>query len=154
MCTVRMWMTWASSGPSSSAATIRRCTSGLADSPISRLFISTARMAAAVASSRPMASEPTPSHRPLPVSTDSPTPANANASPIRAAVSSSRTTGSSGDLVRRMKVPQLRSPRTLFASRMAVRSENPSSTADTASTMKAISGERISSGLMILCMPS
>ena len=71
MCTVRMWMTWTSSGPSSSAATIRRCTSGLADSPISRLFISTARMAAAVASSRPMASEPTPSHRPSLVSTDS-----------------------------------------------------------------------------------
>jgi hypothetical protein len=34
---------------------------------------------------------------------------------------------------------------------MAVRSENPSSTADMASTMKGISGERISSGLVILC---
>ena len=69
-------------------------------------------------------------------------------------MSSSRTTGSSGDLVRRMKVPQLRSPRTWFASRMAVRSENPSSTADRASTMNAISGERIASGFMILCTPS
>jgi hypothetical protein len=45
-----------------------------------------------------------------------------------------------------MKVPQLRSPRTAFASWTAVRSENPSSTADTASTMKGINGERISSG--------
>ena len=101
-----------------------------------------------------MASEPMPSHRPSPVSTDSATPANANVSPIRAAVSSSRTTGSSGALVRRMKVPQLRPPRTLFASPMAVRSENDSSTKDRASTTNAISGERISSGLMILWMPS
>ena len=69
-------------------------------------------------------------------------------------MSSSRTTGSSGDLVRRMNVPQLRSPRTTFASRMAVRSENDSSTKDRASTTNAISGERISSGVMILWMPS
>ena len=81
-------------------------------------------------------------------------PANANASPIRAARSSSRTTGSSGALLRRMKVPQFRPPRTLFASPMAVRSENDSSTKDRASTTNAISGERISSGLMILWMPS
>ena len=101
-----------------------------------------------------MASEPAPSQRPSWVSTASPTPVKASASPIRAAVSSSRTTGSSGDLVRRMKVPQLRSPRTAFASWMAVRSENPSSTAEMASTMKGTSGERISSGLVILCTPS
>ena len=69
MCTVRRWMTRASSGPSSSALTIMRCMSGLADSPISRLLISTAKMAAAVASRIPMATEPAPSHRPLPVST-------------------------------------------------------------------------------------
>ena len=154
MCTVRMWMTRTTSGPSSSAAMIIRCMSGLADSPISRLFISTARMAAAVASSKPMASEPAPSHRPLPVSTDSATPANANASPIRAAMSSRRTTGSSGALVRRMKVPQLRSPRTWFASLIPVRSENASSTADRASTPKAIAGERTASGFRILCTPS
>ena len=66
MCTVRMWMTRTPSGPSSSAAMIIRCISGLAASPISRLFISTARMAAAVASSKPMPSEPAPSHLPLP----------------------------------------------------------------------------------------
>ena len=43
--------------------------SALADSPISRLLVSTAKMAAAVASRIPMATEPAPSHRPLPVST-------------------------------------------------------------------------------------
>ena len=37
---------------------------------------------------------------------------------------------------------------------MAVRSENDSSTKDRASTTNAISGERISSGVMILWMPS
>ena len=63
-----------------------------------------------------MANEPAPSHLPLPVSVASATPVNANASPIRAARSSSRTTGSSGALVRRMKVPQLRSPRIGLAS--------------------------------------
>ncbi len=154
MCTVRMWMTRSTSGPSSSAATIFRCISALAASPISKLFISTARIAAAAASSTPMASEPAPSHWPLPVSADSVTPANANASPIRAARSSSRTTGSSGALVRRMKVPQFRSPRTLLASLTPVRSEKPSSTADRARTIRATRGERIGSGFRILCRPS
>ena len=53
-----------------------------------------------------------------------------------------------------MKVPQLRSPRTWFASLIPVRSENASSTADRASTPKAIAGERTVSGLRILCTPS
>ena len=154
MCTVRMWMTRRTSGPSSSAAMIICCISALAASPISRLLTSTARIAAAVASSKPMPSEPAPSHRPLPVSQDRVTPANANASPIRAARSSSRITGSSGALLRRMKVPQLRSPRTLLASLTPVRSEKASSTADRTRTMRATWGARIVSGCTILRMPS
>ena len=101
-----------------------------------------------------MASEPAPSHLPSPVSVASATPVKAKASPIRAARSSSRTTGSSGALVRRMKVPQLRLPRTLLASLIPVRSENASSTADRASTAKATPGERTGSGFRILCRPS
>ncbi len=133
---------------------IIRCMSALAASPINKLFISTARMPAAVASSAPMASEPAPSHLPSPVNTDSATPANANTSPIRAAMSSRRTTGSSGALVRRMKVPQLRLPRTVFASLIPVRSENASNTADRARTPKAIRGECTVPGFSILCTPS
>ncbi len=73
---------------------------------------------------------------------------------ISAARSSSRTTGSSGALVRRMKEAQPRSPRTRFASRIPVRSENPSSTADSASTTKSITGDRTGAGFRILCRPS
>ena len=82
------------------------------------------------------------------------TPANAKPSPIRAARSSSRTTGSSGALVRRMNVPQPRLPRTLLASSTAVRSEKVSSTAEAARKMRATWGARIASGFRILCMPS
>ena len=65
MCSVRRWMTRSTSVPSSSAATIARSTSVLADSPISRLLVSTARMTATQASNAPIASDPTPSQNSL-----------------------------------------------------------------------------------------
>ena len=49
------------SSPASSAATIARSASALADSPMSRLFVSTARIVATTASSAPIASDPAPS---------------------------------------------------------------------------------------------
>ena len=69
-------------------------------------------------------------------------------------MSSSRTTGSSGAFVCRMKAPQLRSPRTRFASAIPVRSEKASSTAARARTPKATTAECTGSGFTILCMPS
>ncbi len=94
------------SGPASIAVTICRSAVLLADSPISRLLISTARITATIPSRTPMASDPTPSHLPLPVSADSPMPSSAKASPTSAAESSSSTAGSSGALACRMKLRQ------------------------------------------------
>ena len=78
------------------------------------------------------------------------TPKRANASPISAAESSSRTAGTSGALARRMKRmirrPGLPSPPAWCDSLIAVRNENPSSTAAMASTTSATTGEVIFSG--------
>ena len=52
------------------AAVMAASSSSLADSPISRLFISMASTMAMTPSSRPMAVVPAPSQRPLPVSAD------------------------------------------------------------------------------------
>ena len=100
-----------------------RCISGLAASPISRPFISMARKMAMQQSSRPMAREPSASQRPLPVIAAMVTPKRANMRPTSAPESSSRTTGSSGDFVRRRKGHQLSLPRRWLASLTAVRNE-------------------------------
>ena len=117
--------------------------SALADSPISRLFISTASTAATQPSSTPMASEPAPSQTPSPVITVSATPAVANTSPVSAAMSSSRMAGSSGALARRMNAVQLFRPRTSFVSCTAVRSEKLSRPIAMTSTTNATAGELI-----------
>ena len=91
-------------------------------------------MKAAQPSSRPTATDPTPSHLSFPVSWESSTPRKARKSPMRAAESSSSTTGSSGVFVRWTNCRQPRPPRTSFASRIAVRSENDSRIIDRPST--------------------
>ena len=101
-----------------------------------------------------MATEPPPSQAPFPVSSDSSTPRNANTRPSSAAGSSSSVTIRSGSLIRRMKVIQFRPRRSLLASLTDTRSEEPSSTAETASTPNAIHGVVRDSGCMILCTPS
>ena len=128
--------------------------SGLADSPISRLFISTASTAATQPSRIPIAIDPAPSHLPLPVIVDSVTAISAKPRPISAAKSSSSTTGSSGALARRMKARQLIRPRDWFDWLIAVRNENASSTIATPSTANATTGESTSSGCLIRLMPS
>src|SRR6202451_1206640 len=102
-CRVRRCMTRSISGPSSRAVTITRSTSAVADSPISRLLVSIARITAKQPSRTPMPSDPTPSQRSSRVTQVSTTPKRANVSPISAAESSSRTAGTSGALARRMK---------------------------------------------------
>ena len=79
---------------------------------------------------------------------------NANTRPTRAAVSSSRVTIRSGSLTRLMKVSQLRPCRSWFDSLTETRSDEPSSTAEMASTANAIHAVVSGSGLMILWMPS
>ena len=153
MCSVRRWMTHCTSGPASSAATMARSVSALADSPISRLFISTASTAATQPSSTPMASDPAPSHTPSPVITVSATPAMANTRPVSAAMSSSRMAGSSGALARRMNADQLLRPRTSLVSCTAVRSEKLSRPIAMTSTTNATTGELMCSGLMIFGCP-
>ena len=92
---------------------------GDADSPTSRLFVSTTSTTATATSSAPMAQVPMPSHTASPVSSASPTPASANTRPMRAATSSSSTTGSSGFFACRMKPTQLSPP--LSVARLAHR---------------------------------
>ena len=147
---VRRWMTHSTSGPASSAVTMSRSTSSPADSPISRLFISTARMTATQPSSTPIASDPAPSQASLPVITVSATPAVASNSPASAAMSSSRIAGSSGALARRMNASQLSPSRCSLDSRTAVRSEKLSSTMAIARTANATTGECTGSGWVIL----
>ena len=62
--------------------------------------------------------------------------------------------GSSGALARRMNAVQPFRPRTRLVSCTAVRSEKLSSAIAMPRTTKATTGERICSGLMILCTPS
>src|SRR6202161_4046546 len=87
-CRVRSCMTRSTSGPSSRAVTITRSTSAVADSPISRLLVSIARITAKDPSSTPMPSDPTPSQRSSWVTQVSTTPKRASVSPISAAADS------------------------------------------------------------------
>ncbi len=153
-CSVRRCITCSNCEPSSIAATMARCISGLADSPISRLFISTARTAATQPSSSPIAMDPAPSHRPSSVTVDKITAHNAKPRPIRAAKSSSSTTGSSGALARLMKAPHLTRPRDSFDWLMAVRNEKASRPIATPRTMNATTGETTFSGCVNRLTPS
>ena len=76
----------------------------------------------------PMHRVPMPSQTPLSVASAMPTPSRARTRPIRAPKSSSRTTGSSGALARRMNSIQDSVPRVWLDSLMAVRKEKPSAT--------------------------
>ena len=152
-CIVRRWIT-RSIPPPVSAATIESITRGAADSPSSRLLISTTSTQATLPSSTPIAIEPTPSQRALPVSAASPTPTSAKTSPISAAKSSSSTTTSSGVFECRMKPNQLSAPLTLADSMIAVRNEKHSSTIATTSTTTATAGESSWCGCSTFSTPS
>src|SRR5215204_1818790 len=89
-------MTRRTPGDRPKAASIRRCRSGDAASPISRLRISIARTTAMHNSSPPIASVPSPSKTGLPVTNARTMPSNANSRPSSAPESSSSRTGSSG----------------------------------------------------------
>jgi hypothetical protein len=147
-------MTCSIRGASSMAATIARWTSGLADSPISKLFISTASTAATQPSSAPIPIEPAPSHRPSPVTVDTVTAHNAKPRPISAAKSSRSTIGSSGAFACLMNALHGTRRRDLFDWLMAVRNEKASSAIATARTVKATAGESTFSGWMIRLIPS
>ena len=96
MCSVRMWMRRFTLGSTSMAATIFCWSAVEAASPMSRPFISIARITAMTMSRTPMASVPTPSHTGSSVTWAMLTAARARTRPTRAPKSSSRTTGSSG----------------------------------------------------------
>ncbi len=85
-------------------------------------------------SSRPIAADPTASHRPSPVTRVIETPNSANSRPSSAPESSRSTTGSSGDREVRMKRHQLPRPLAGVASCTAVRSDKPSMTMAASST--------------------
>ena len=153
-CRVRRWMTRSMSGSSARAVRISASSSGSAPSPTSMLDTSKDRKTAITTSSTPIAIEPRPSQRPSPVTTAIVTPKRAKARPIRAPVSSSRTTGSSGWRASRTNCDSGLEPRDFFDSRKAVRSENDSSTMATNSTPKAHCGWLSSSGNWNLWKPS
>jgi len=154
-CSVRRWMTRSICGAHDSiAATMAASVTALADSPISRLFISVARITATLPSSTPTASDPAPSQRASPVIVVSVTPANAKISPASAAESSSSTAGSSGALACRMKLRRLRPARRRLVSAIAVRKEKASSTSAMASTPNATAGLVMCSGWAMRAMPS
>ena len=71
-----------------------------------------------------------------------PTPSSANPRPIRAAKSSSRITGSSGCLARRMNCTNDASPLIFEVSMIAVRNENASITIDATSTTSGTHHQR------------
>ena len=103
-----------------------------------------------------MSRVPRASQRPFPVTRVIETPMSANTNPISAAVSSSRTTGSSGDLAVRTNSTHERSPRLRFDSTIAVRNEYPSSAIATSRTTSGTHHHRPSmgSGCCHLCTPS
>ncbi len=97
-----MWIRPRTSGVPSIAARISCWCSVVADSPISRLFISTTRITAMATSRIPIARVAAPSQAASPVTSVSVRPTRANSSPTSAPRSSSSTTGSSGLFERRM----------------------------------------------------
>ena len=102
MCWVFMWITLRTCGDPVSAAVIASTFSGDADSPTSSPFISMARVMAMTTRRTPMAIEPRASQRGSSVKWARSTPARAMNRPISAPMSSSSTTGSSGDFSVRM----------------------------------------------------
>ncbi len=150
-----MWITEGTSRLATIASRISRTCSGPADSPTSRLLTSVARTIAMAASRKPIAAVPMPSQTPLPVISVRPTPPSANTSPSSAPVSSSRITGSSGDLDRRTNCTQLALPRLRLDSLTAVRSAVPSSAIATSSTaIGTHCHSSIGCGSRILCHAS
>ena len=121
-------MTSATCGDAVISEMIRSLTGLAAASPMSRLCISTASTMAMIASRMPMAKVPMPSQRAFPVTSETMTDTNAITSPSIAPKSSSRMTGSSGDLERRIKDTQEALPRTALDSFTAILNENASST--------------------------
>ncbi len=103
-----------------------------------------------------MSSVPTASHRPLSVRSVSTTPNIAKTRPNSAAVSSSRTTGSSGAFAVRMYCTQDCRPRVRLDSCTAVRNEYDSRPIATRSTTIGTHHQRpsIGSGCCHLCTPS
>ena len=101
-CRVRMWMSSSTDGAVRMASAMASWSASLADSPMSRLFISVARTKAMTPSSRPIKVEPMPSQRPDPVMADRLTAIRAITRPTSAPESSSSRTGSSGAFERRM----------------------------------------------------
>ena len=100
-----------------------------------------------------MVSVPMPSQTASPVTSVAVSADSAMASPISAPKSSSRTTGSSGFLDRRMNCHQLASPRTLLDSTMAVRNEKVSSTIANSRMPIATPGDSTSWGCRIFSSP-
>jgi hypothetical protein len=97
-------------------------------------------------SSSPIATLPTASKRDSLVTTARLTPTSAQPSPSSAPASSSRTTGSSGLLERRMNAHHDCPARTLSASWMAVRSDQLSSAIATSRAPNAQAGDSIACG--------
>ena len=146
---MRTWISLSTPSVEEMAARMAAASALVADSPSSRLRISTINTTAMAPSSTPMDSVPMPSHTGALKTVATVTATRANTRPIMAPRSSSSTTGSSGVLDRRMKEVQVAEPRTRFDSTMAVLNENPSSTMPRDSTEMAQSGESISWGWRI-----
>ena len=155
MCWVRMWISLVTLGSISMAAAIRCWSVSDAASPMSRPFISIARMMAMTTSSTPMLRVPMPSQRASSVTTVADTATRAKIRPTNAPRSSSSTTGSSGCLERWMKPHQLM-PGSLarLDSTTAVRNEALSNTMATSRMPMAIDGDSSSWGLRIFVTPS
>ena len=136
-----MWITRRTL-PAVSSSTIVASSSGVAPSPISRLFISTMRMTAMTASRIPIISVPIPSHTGSPVIVARPTPNSAKTRPSKAPASSSNTTGSSGVRDWRMKPHHVTEPLILLDSPIAVMKLNVSSPIATRAT-RSITSERV-----------
>ena len=96
MCCVSMWMMRRTWGVPVISACSRSMVSGVADSPMSELFISVATTMATTISTTPMPSVPMASQTGSPVDADRLTPSTANTRPTSAARSSTSSTGSSG----------------------------------------------------------
>ena len=155
MCWVRMWIRRCTLGSISMAAAIFSWSVTLADSPMSRPFISIASTMAMPIRSRPIDSVPMPSHRGSPVMCETVTAVRAMTRPTRAPRSSSRTTGSSGCLVRRMKPHQLScGSLTAEDSMTAVRNDHSSSTIATSRMPMATFTDSSSWGWRIFSTPS
>ncbi len=153
-CSVRRWMTRVMCGDSARAPRMAATIAGVAASPTSIAWVSTATITATASSRMPIARVPTASQTGSPVTMVRPMPASANTRPTSAARSSISTTGSSGARAAWMNSHQEAAPLTCRASATAVRRENPSSAVATSRMTIATSALSSSWGWRSFATPS